>query len=141
MEEHFLKTDEEHITERCANLGEAVTAAEQYEGTGEHAGLEGFLDHVSLLTSADNRRDQSDDQLVLMTLHASKGLEFPTVFITGCEQGVLPLMREGAPCDIEEERRLMYVGITRTMKQLYLSRAVVRQHGPNQAQCPIAVPR
>ena len=126
LEDFFLTHDEEQGPERVANLGELVTAAEQYEGIGEQGGMEGFLDHVSLLTSADDRRQQDQDQVLLMTLHASKGLEFPVVFITGCEQGVLPLVRQNQPCDYEEERRLMYVGITRAMEHLYLARAVTR---------------
>jgi len=87
--------------------------------------VEGFLDHISLLTSEDES-DEAEDQLVLMTLHASKGLEFPVVFICGLEQGVMPLVRPNRPCDYEEERRLMYVGITRAMEQLFLCHCVVR---------------
>ncbi|MHC5067788.1 MAG: ATP-dependent helicase [Planctomycetota bacterium] len=129
LEDFYLESDEERGQERIANLREVLTAAEQFTATARSGGADGsieaFLDHVSLLTSEDER-DSSDDQLVLMTLHASKGLEFPVVFITGCEQGVLPLIHGNAPCDYEEERRLMYVGITRAKQRLYLCNCVVR---------------
>jgi DNA helicase-2/ATP-dependent DNA helicase PcrA len=124
IEEYVLETDEEQGPDRVANLREVLTAAQQYDAA-EQGGLEGFLDHICLLTSEDES-GASDDQLVLMTLHASKGLEFPVVFITGLEQGVMPLVRQGRPCDYEEERRLMYVGITRAKEELYLCNCVVR---------------
>ncbi|MFW5751276.1 MAG: ATP-dependent helicase [Planctomycetota bacterium] len=127
LEEFHLENDPERGQERAANLREALTAAQQFALAHPDAGLEGFLDHVSLLTSQDNRHG-GEDQVALMTLHASKGLEFPVVFIAGCEQGVLPLVREGHSADYEEERRLMYVGITRAQERLFLSRAVSRQH-------------
>lgn len=138
LEEFHLNDDPEQGPERVANLQETVTAAEPFQGEGAGAaGLEDFLDHVALLTSADDGRDQKEDQLVLMTLHAAKGLEFPVVFIVGCEQGMLPLARNNQPCDYEEERRLMYVGITRAMRRLYLSRAVVRsQYGRTVRNAP-----
>ena len=105
--------------ERVKNINELATVAEQ------QGSLADLLDHAALYTSQDRAVDA--DEVLLMTLHASKGLEFPVVFISGCEQGVLPLVRNGAPCDFEEERRLMYVGITRAKEELYISRAVLRQ--------------
>lgn len=126
LEAWHLENDPEQGQERAMNIRELVTAAEQYQSANPAGNLEGFLDHVSLITAADAGVKNDEDQLILMTLHASKGLEFPVVFIAGCEQGVLPLVRQGAPCDYEEERRLMYVGITRAQESLYLSRAVCR---------------
>ncbi len=125
LAQHYERTDPEKAAERVDNLMEALTAAEQFGETRPGAGLEAFLDHVSLLTSQDNRG--TSDQMVLMTLHAAKGLEFPYVFIVGCEQGILPLIRKGQQPDYEEERRLMYVGITRAMQRLYLSCAASRR--------------
>lgn len=136
LEDHHLDHDPELGLERCANLREVQTAAEQFTAAGG-GGLEAFLDHISLLTSEDERRSHGTDQLTLMTLHASKGLEFPVVFIIGVEQGLLPLLYEGRGCDYEEERRLMYVGITRAMEQVYLSHTVTRsQYGRSQRNPP-----
>jgi DNA helicase-2/ATP-dependent DNA helicase PcrA len=123
IDEHYrLREPGEPGEERVSNIWELQTAA-------EGRSVEEFLDHVALFTSSDLKHDQGD-RVVLMTLHASKGLEFPVVFICGCEQGLLPLVHKGRDCDYEEERRLMYVGITRAMQELYLSRAVLRmQYG------------
>ncbi|HYE04396.1 MAG TPA: UvrD-helicase domain-containing protein [Planctomycetota bacterium] len=132
LEEHYLAEDDgDGGFERVANIKEVITAAEQYHEVNPDGGLEGFLDQVALVTSTDAREQDRDvDQVTLMTLHAAKGLEFPIVFITGCEQGVMPLQRQGQVADIEEERRLMYVGITRAKEELYISRAVCRmQYG------------
>ncbi|NRA37134.1 MAG: UvrD-helicase domain-containing protein [Planctomycetes bacterium] len=124
IDEHYRQRDPgEKGEERVVNIYELQAAAQS------HGGVASFLDHVALFTSVDNRANDANEVL-LMTLHASKGLEFPYVFMTGCEQGILPLVRKGSACDYEEERRLMYVGITRAMKELYLSRAVHRlQYG------------
>ena len=110
---------------RLENLEEFVSVAREYDGmagTGEEAGVAEFLQQISLLADADTIRD--DEGLVtLMTLHNAKGLEFPIVFIIGCEDGVFPHSRaldEGA---LEEERRLAYVGITRAMRDLYITYA------------------
>ncbi|TVR46350.1 MAG: ATP-dependent DNA helicase PcrA [Planctomycetota bacterium] len=126
LEEFHLQDDPEQGQERQRNLGEVISAAEQFVASHPDGGLEAFLDHVSLITAVDNRTASDEDAVVLMTLHASKGLEFPVVFISGCEQGVLPLVRQGSTPDYEEERRLMYVGITRAQQRLFLSRSVVR---------------
>ena len=110
---------------RLENLEEFVRVAREYDGmagTGEETGVAEFLQQISLLADADTIRD--DEGLVtLMTLHNAKGLEFPIVFIIGCEDGVFPHSRaldEGA---LEEERRLAYVGITRAMRDLYITYA------------------
>ena len=110
---------------RIENLEEFVRVAREYDGMaapGEEAGVAEFLQQISLLADADTIRD--DEGLVtLMTLHNAKGLEFPIVFMIGCEDGVFPHSRaldEGA---LEEERRLAYVGITRAMRDLYITYA------------------
>jgi DNA helicase-2/ATP-dependent DNA helicase PcrA len=130
LEEHYRATEEGGDSqERIANVREVITAAEQFHESSPEAGLAGFLELVSLVTEPeawDANREKAD-QITLMTLHSAKGLEFPVVFITGCEDGVLPLKRLGETADLEEERRLMYVGITRAMKTLFVSRARCRQ--------------
>src|SRR5215211_7387146 len=110
---------------RIENLEEFVRVAREYDGMaadGEDAGAAEFLQQIALLADADQLRD--DEGLVtLMTLHNAKGLEFPIVFMIGCEDGVFPHSRaidEGA---VEEERRLAYVGITRAMRDLYITYA------------------
>ncbi|MGY0234696.1 UvrD-helicase domain-containing protein [Longispora urticae] len=96
---------------------------------GAGATLAGFLEQVALVADADQIPSDTDDAgvVTLMTLHTAKGLEFPVVFLTGLEDGVFPHMRAlGEPKELEEERRLAYVGITRARQRLYLSRAVTR---------------
>jgi DNA helicase-2/ATP-dependent DNA helicase PcrA len=92
--------------------------------------LAGFLEQVALVADADEiPADDPDHQgvVTLMTLHTAKGLEFPVVFLTGLEDGVFPHLRSlGDPRELEEERRLAYVGITRARQRLYLSRAMTR---------------
>ncbi len=119
---------------RVENLQELVSVAREYteriEGGDETATLAGFLEQVALVADADQiPSDDPDHQgvVTLMTLHTAKGLEFPVVFLTGLEDGVFPHMRAlGDNKELEEERRLAYVGITRARQRLYLSRAVTR---------------
>jgi DNA helicase-2/ATP-dependent DNA helicase PcrA len=86
-----------------------------------------FLERVSLVADADQIPEHSAGVVTLMTLHTAKGLEFPTVFVTGWEDGMFPHMRAlGDPTELSEERRLAYVGITRARQRLYVSRAKVR---------------
>ena len=102
---------------RLENLAELVGSAEDAET------IDKFLEQVSLVADQDEI-DGDDSQVVLMTLHAAKGLEFPAVFIIGLEEGVFPHLRSiGEPDELEEERRLAYVGITRAQERLYLSHA------------------
>lgn len=119
------------------NLQELVSVAREYteriESLGaddERATLAGFLEQVALVADADAiPSDDPDHQgvVTLMTLHTAKGLEFPVVFLTGLEDGVFPHLRSlGDTRELEEERRLAYVGITRARQRLYLSRAVTR---------------
>ncbi|WP_438873063.1 DNA helicase PcrA [Paractinoplanes toevensis] len=119
---------------RVENLQELVSVAREYtervEGQDESATLAGFLEQVALVADADQLPDDDPDNqgvVTLMTLHTAKGLEFPVVFLTGLEDGVFPHMRAlGDNTELEEERRLAYVGITRARQRLYLSRAVTR---------------
>jgi DNA helicase-2/ATP-dependent DNA helicase PcrA len=112
---------------RMENLAELVEVAREFDASAdpiatEDGALEAFLQQVSLVADADTRRD--DEGLVtLMTLHNAKGLEYPVVFIIGCEEGVFPHSRALDEGGLEEERRLMYVGITRAMRDLYLTYA------------------
>jgi DNA helicase-2/ATP-dependent DNA helicase PcrA len=117
---------------RVENVRELLTAAGEYAD----AGLSGFLEEVSLVSDLDTT-DMGGDAVILMTLHSAKGLEFPVVFITGLEESILPHSRAlYEPAEMEEERRLMYVGMTRAREELYLSYAAERalyggrQHNP-----------
>ncbi len=121
---------------RLENLAELVSVAREFDElraeTGEAYSLEDFLERVSLVADTDEIPDDApgaDDGVVtLMTLHTAKGLEFPVVFLTGMEDGTFPHQRSlgGEPKELEEERRLAYVGITRARERLHLSRAMVR---------------
>jgi len=109
---------------RIENLRELVNAAADSRDRGET--LEQFLDHAALIADADDYDERS--QITLMSLHAAKGLEFPLVFLSGLEEGLFPHSRTMLqPDDVEEERRLCYVGMTRAMDQLILTRAVYRR--------------
>jgi DNA helicase-2/ATP-dependent DNA helicase PcrA len=109
---------------RIENLRELVNAAMDSRDRGES--LDQFLDHAALISDADDYDERS--QITLMSLHAAKGLEFPLVFLSGLEEGLFPHSRTMLqPDDIEEERRLCYVGMTRAMDQLILTRAVYRR--------------
>jgi len=118
---------------RVENLQELVSVATEYEESelddGEEISLSGFLEDVSLVADSDQIPDGADHGgvVTMMTLHTAKGLEFPTVFLTGMEEGIFPHSRTlGERSEIEEERRLAYVGVTRARKRLYLSRAEYR---------------
>jgi DNA helicase-2/ATP-dependent DNA helicase PcrA len=114
---------------RVENLEELVSVAREFEQTRPDGTLSDFLEQVALVADADQvpSPDGSDGVVTLMTLHTAKGLEFPVVFLTGMEDGVFPHMRSlGNSVELEEERRLAYVGITRAERRLYVSRAHVR---------------
>jgi DNA helicase-2/ATP-dependent DNA helicase PcrA len=115
---------------RLENLEELIAAAEDYTNVADAASLEGFLDSVALVSDLDELKDEAS-RVTLMTLHSAKGLEFPVVFLTGMEEGVFPHARSmNDPEEIEEERRLCYVGLTRARDRLYLSWALHRRiHG------------
>ncbi len=118
---------------RVENLHELIAVAREFEESALEAGTPGtvgdFLERVSLVADADSIPDDEGGGgvVTLMTLHTAKGLEFPVVFLTGLEDGVFPHQRAlGDPAELEEERRLAYVGITRARQRLYLTRAQVR---------------
>ena len=111
---------------RLENLEELVGVAREYDATAEDGGsVEEFLQQLALFSEQDNLRDEAGI-VTLMTLHNAKGLEFPTVFMIGLEDGVFPHMRAIEAGDLEEERRLAYVGITRAKRELYLTHARTR---------------
>ncbi|GAB4262625.1 MAG: UvrD-helicase domain-containing protein [Deferrisomatales bacterium] len=117
---------EERARERLQNLEELLNAAEAFEAE-EHGGLPEFLDRAALVSDLDQAADRAQ-AVTLMTLHSAKGLEFPVVFLAGLEEGVFPHLRSSeTPEELEEERRLCYVGITRARDRLYLTRARVRR--------------
>ncbi|WP_373282311.1 DNA helicase PcrA [Microtetraspora niveoalba] len=114
---------------RLENLNELISVAAEFEESNPEGTLVDFLEQVSLVADADQIPEGEDHGgvVTLMTLHTAKGLEFPVVFLTAMEDGVFPHMRSmGDPKELEEERRLAYVGITRAQRRLYLSRAAVR---------------
>ncbi|MFF4773082.1 DNA helicase PcrA [Microtetraspora fusca] len=114
---------------RLENLNELIAVAAEFEEGNPEGTLVDFLEQVSLVADADQIPEGEDHGgvVTLMTLHTAKGLEFPVVFLTAMEDGVFPHMRSmGDPKELEEERRLAYVGITRAQRRLYLSRAAVR---------------
>lgn len=117
---------EEHTMDsqnRLDNLQEFVNVASQYDATTDEPSLGGFLESVALVADID-LADVSGDAVTLMTLHSAKGLEFPIVFLVGLEEGVFPHSRSmGSDFELEEERRLCYVGMTRAREELYLFHA------------------
>ena len=130
--EELEKLEEDKAAAKQENLEEFQNKAVDYYDNHEEATLTDFLEEVALVADVDNL-DRDADSLTLMTLHSAKGLEFPTVYITGMEDGLFPSymsMNSGDPNDIEEERRLCYVGITRAMRKLTLTAARQRMvHG------------
>ncbi|RCJ28492.1 ATP-dependent DNA helicase PcrA [Nostoc minutum NIES-26] len=118
-------TDE--ATDRVQNVQELYNAALQFQEENEEVSLRDFLSSAALSSDLDNLKE-GQTAVSLMTLHASKGLEFPVVFLVGLEQGLFPGYRSlGDPASLEEERRLCYVGITRAQERLYLSHARERR--------------
>ena len=122
---------------RLENLSELVNAADEYDQQAEEPTLQGFLEHTALASDQDSLQDERG-AVVLMTLHASKGLEFPVVFIAGMENGLFPHSRSfDEPLEMEEERRLCYVGMTRAERWLFLTGAWQRRlYGSEQQQIP-----
>ena len=114
---------------RVDNLNELISVAAEFEAANPDGTVTDFLEQVSLVADADQIPVTGDDAgvVTMMTLHTAKGLEFPVVFLTGLEDGVFPHLRAlGDPRELEEERRLAYVGITRARQRLFISRATVR---------------
>lgn len=111
---------------RKENVGEFLSVAKDYMDSNPEGNLQDFLENVALVNDVDDF-ESSDSKVTLMTLHAAKGLEFPVVFLTGLDEGLFPHSRTLMdPAQVEEERRLAYVGITRAERQLYVTNAVTR---------------
>jgi DNA helicase II / ATP-dependent DNA helicase PcrA len=110
---------------RLENLEELVGVGREYDAVEEEGSVEEFLQQIALFSEQDKLRDEHG-LLTLMTLHNAKGLEYGVVFVIGCEEGVFPHMRSIESGDLEEERRLCYVGLTRARRQLYLTHARAR---------------
>ncbi len=117
---------------RIENLEELVSVGREFDATAEAGtdaegvsqdALDVFLQQIALVADADSRKDEDEGLVTLMTLHNAKGLEYPIVFIVGCEDGVFPHSRALDEGGLEEERRLFYVGVTRAMRKLYLTHA------------------
>ena len=119
--EYLAELDKAEAKDRTANVKELVTNAVQYDNTVPDATLASFLEEVALVADIDNY-DKDANAVVMMTVHSAKGLEFPVVFLPGMEEGVFPGAQTIVEADeeMEEERRLAYVAITRAMKQLYI---------------------
>jgi DNA helicase-2/ATP-dependent DNA helicase PcrA len=118
----------EEASERLENLAELVSAAKEFAQREEDATLGSFVDRLSLLSEADETQGSERARVWLMTLHAAKGLEFPAVIIPGLEEKLFPHSRaQDDASDLEEERRLCYVGITRAQRRLYLASAARRR--------------
>ena len=118
-----LELDKETVEDRKANVQELLANLVRYFEENEDATLTGFLEEIALMTDIDNYNADADS-CVMMTLHSAKGLEFPVVFIVGVEEGLFPgnqVMYD--PTEVEEERRLCYVGITRAKQKLYITNA------------------
>jgi DNA helicase II / ATP-dependent DNA helicase PcrA len=128
----------EEADARVENLAELVSAAREYEGREPEPSLTGFVDRLSLLSDVDEEAGSRDARIWMMTLHSAKGLEFPMVVLAGLEEGLFPHSRSAEDEDeLEEERRLCYVGMTRARKRLVLSGAARRRvFGEYQASQP-----
>lgn len=127
----FLAQDKDTFTDRLANINELASNIQRYiQENPEQPTLDSFLEDVALMSDIDNYNAESD-AVVLMTLHSAKGLEFPVVYIPGMENGIFPGMQSiMSQADMEEERRLAYVGITRAKEKLTLTNAKTRMlHG------------
>ena len=144
--EAALKGDDDRDNQAWGNVGELISSAVQFdELAGGSAPLEDFLHQVSLVSDVD-KMEGPGGAVTLMTLHAAKGLEFPVVFVVGCEEGMLPFKRQQwgsdswgklSDADLEEERRLAFVGMTRAKDDLTLTHVVQRFiHGQTTSQAP-----
>ena len=126
---HLLKEGTIQARTRLENVEELLTATQEFEASSEEAAtVSAFLENVALITAIDTL-EAGVDAVPLMTLHSAKGLEFPVVFMVGLEEGLFPLVRAAFavdPLELEEERRLCYVGMTRAKQQLYMSWARMR---------------
>jgi DNA helicase-2/ATP-dependent DNA helicase PcrA len=127
--EYLQESDEAHAEARRENVQELIEVARQYQDLEGGASLSSFLEEVALVADVDDPSADAPDAVTLTTLHAAKGLEYPVVFIPGMEEGLLPHIRSiDDPAQLEEERRICYVGMTRAKERLYLLHAASRFH-------------
>lgn len=126
MIDHYLQDGSEEAFGRIDNLKEFKTGVQEYVRNNPERTIDDFLQEVALVTDIDEW--EKGDLVSLMTIHSAKGLEFPSVFIVGMEDGIFPLIRNES-CDLEEERRLFYVGATRAKDQLYISCSSIARNG------------
>jgi DNA helicase-2/ATP-dependent DNA helicase PcrA len=125
--EHLLQDDPAEAAERIENVEELITGADAYARRTEEPTVDGFLAEVALLTDVD-LWEEGEDTVNLMTIHAAKGLEFPVVFVVGMEEGLLPHASSlEHPKELEEERRLFYVALTRARERVFLLQASFRR--------------
>ena len=140
IKDHYDKQNTSDSQERWQNIEELVNGMIEYANEKENPNLVEFLEEISLLTDIDKWNDEVK-QITLMTIHSSKGLEFPIVFISGLEEGLFPISQYLDQNDeLEEERRLFYVGTTRAMEKLYLSYSKFRRRFGSEI-IPMAVSR
>ena len=122
--QYLERNDEDHAEVRWENVQELITVASQYQDLDAAASLTSFLEDVALVADVDDPSADAPDAVTLTTLHAAKGLEFPVVFMPGMEDGLLPhSLSLDDPAQMEEERRVCYVGMTRARERLYLTHA------------------
>ncbi len=138
-EDYLREDDPEKFEDRKRNIEELINRAAQFEQTGQDPSLIAFMEELALVAAIDDFEEKAD-AVSLMTLHSAKGLEFPAVFMTGMEDGVFPgyqSIDSDNEEDMEEERRLFYVGITRAQKELCMTYAKSRRiHGIEQLSRP-----
>ena len=127
LNEHYSNQNTIEAKERWSNVDELLNSITEFTENSDDGGLCIFLEEVSLLTDID-RHNKSDDSVTLMTIHSAKGLEYPVVHVSGLEEGLFPLGSLSNPdMDIEEERRLFYVAITRAEQKVFLYNASMRR--------------
>ncbi len=130
---------EDESEERLANLQELRNLAADYGPSRDANGLAAFLEQVALFSTIDSH-EANTSRLTLISIHQSKGLEFPAVFLSGLEDGLLPISMATGQHAVEEERRLCYVGMTRAMERLYMTLAFYRTRSQFRAQVSVATP-
>jgi DNA helicase-2/ATP-dependent DNA helicase PcrA len=127
----LLDSHDTEDEDRLANIEELITAAKQFAAEDSTRTIGDFLENITLASDLDGW-DQAQDCVSVMTMHAAKGLEFPVVYLVATEQGLLPHERSlGRANEVEEERRLAFVGMTRAMEELYLSHSRLREFRGN----------
>lgn len=124
--DELLNEHTEEAHSRMENVQELLNVTQEYDASAEQPSIQAFLEQAALASDID-QLNETGEAVTLMTLHSSKGLEFPVVFLVGMEEGIFPHSRsQGSDEELEEERRLCYVGMTRAMEELYLAHAVRR---------------